>query len=813
MAKSGLSLRRVDDNVTVARTGRMAWFVLAPQRWDFRSRAERDDMLHAAAVGYASLTGRVHLRVTSRPYPVDEWARAVAAEFPTPLPGWGQHLRAEQRHLLGLTLAEKVVYLGVELHAGKGRRSAQAEERRTIDGIVAGPGLDGRPATPGEVEYLLHRSASLGAPAPFTLPPEAAAWEPDDVAAFTDRAKWTSEPYARTVRVVADVNGQQHERHIAVLTLGRMGELDIPGSMGPWLQRSDRLTFPVEWSVMADVLPPDKVKRWAHAVLDRVTAQERHHVDDHGLEAPLALSRQKVRALQVEDEVTRDDPLFTRMDCWVRAAVAGSSEEEALERAERLVKLYAPQLPLSRAAGQFHAAREFIPGEARSSSAHRRRMPVTTFAGAAPQVTALVGDRAGFLLGDTAGTSQRAAFWHPWKAMEVRERSGATLVSGGLGSGKSTLGGVVLYQAALAGVRSVALDPAGPLAELCRIPELRARSRAVDLMNAEPGALSPFTVIGDPRREDAASGQEHARAVTATEAARVALCVDTLTQLLPQSINRESATVMALTDAAGKIRGTATATPWDIIDRLEDGDEHARFLARYLTNLAELPQVQLIFPPRGVRDRTGPDLSGLVLQVLTMRGNTLPPPDKPREEWSITETIGLPLMTLGAYLTQRHVYVKSRHERALMVMDEAHSWTRFSMGQTLVRDLTRDTRKWNVRVVLLSQNLTDALVAGVRNFLDGAFVGRTEDEAEQRVALETLGVPRGAGFEKVLGRLSSRERTADGRTGFREMVWADGNGGVEKVRIHVPAAVRGVLDTTADPTRVEPAKTLALAVS
>jgi hypothetical protein len=808
---AGLGLRRIDGPVTSARrTGRLAWYWLPPQRWSFRTDAERVALLEAGATRYAALVGRrLHIRVTSRPYPVERWARSVDEAFPDPLPEWAAHLRAEQQHILGLTLAGKEVYVGVQLHVPAARGHAAVEERRTVDAVIAGAGLEGRPATPAELEYLLHRSACLGSPAPSTLPPDLPDWEEDDVAAFTDRADWAAAPFARTVRIVSEVDGRRHARHVAVVTLGRVSSgLDIPGGMGPWMQRADRLPFPVEWSVLANVLPAAKVQRDVHTVMSRIKAQLAHYAE-HEETPPAALARQHERAVTVEDEVTTPNPLHTRVEGWWRAAVAGPTEQDALERAALLADLYLPGLPFTRTADQFRVAREFIPGEPLASTAHRRRMPVTTFAAAAPQVTALVGDRAGFHLGSTAGDSRRAVCWHPWAAMEERERSGTTIVAGTLGSGKSTLCGVVAHWAALARVRSVILDPSGPLARLARVPELAPYARAVDLMNADPGALNPYAVIGDPRREhyvreDGTSDEvAWARAVRGIEATRRRLCVDTLMALLPLPLLQDPHTHIAVTDAARRVRAVRTASPRQVIAELGklDGSltEHGGFLARTLDDLAEQPQTQLIFPAAEGADMIRDDL---VLQVLTMRGNVLPDPAKPRDEWTIAETVGMPLMTLAATLTQQHVYSGSMDERKLVIMDEVDQLLRVSVGQAVTRQLCRDTRKHNTRAILCGQNTSDSLAAGIENFVDNAFVGRTEGEAEQASALQTLGVQRGVGYEQVLASLSPRHRASDERTGTRQFVWKDGDGGIEKIHIDRPAALADVLDTTADPRKL-----------
>jgi hypothetical protein len=63
-----------------------AWYVLPTQPWSFRSEHQREQRIVGLADGLAWLAGhRLHLRVTSRPYPTAEWARNLDRLTPAPL--------------------------------------------------------------------------------------------------------------------------------------------------------------------------------------------------------------------------------------------------------------------------------------------------------------------------------------------------------------------------------------------------------------------------------------------------------------------------------------------------------------------------------------------------------------------------------------------------------------------------------------------------------------------------------------------------------------------------------------------------------
>ena len=55
----------------------MAWYRLAAQAWSFRAIPQREVLIRQIASQLGELQGRwVHLRVTTRPYPVHMWAES-----------------------------------------------------------------------------------------------------------------------------------------------------------------------------------------------------------------------------------------------------------------------------------------------------------------------------------------------------------------------------------------------------------------------------------------------------------------------------------------------------------------------------------------------------------------------------------------------------------------------------------------------------------------------------------------------------------------------------------------------------------------
>src|SRR6476620_3609731 len=119
--KVGLALRNIEGNLCFTRHEAWAWFVLPTQPWAFRSDGQRERLLFAFGDALAWLAGhRLHLRVTTRPYPTADWARGLHQLTPTPLTTpdvepWSEHMATLQKHLRNQTMAEKEVFLGVRV--------------------------------------------------------------------------------------------------------------------------------------------------------------------------------------------------------------------------------------------------------------------------------------------------------------------------------------------------------------------------------------------------------------------------------------------------------------------------------------------------------------------------------------------------------------------------------------------------------------------------------------------------------------------------------------------------------------------------
>jgi hypothetical protein len=112
-------------------------------------------------------------------------------------------------------------------------------------------------------------------------------------------------------------------------------------------------------------------------------------------------------------------------------------------------------------------------------------------------------------------------------------------------------------------------------------------------------------------------------------------------------------------------------------------------------------------------------------------------------------------------------------------------------------------------VLLSSQIPADFLrIQGFVSLLDSVFVGRLDDDAAQADALRLLKVPIGAGYEQVvasLGRRPAQRTELEKDRAPRQFIFADGTGGVERIRADFSGPhleqFRAVMDTTPDALR------------
>ena len=851
-------------HVTFSKTEAIAWFVQPPGAWTMRANDKQRKMIDTEARVMARLADlgveQLHRRTVRTTWPVQQWARqhnnwahgrdphtdeVEGAGTQTPLPdvagalSWDEYLAGQQTALLYEHPTVKLRFWGIYLPtrpttsriveqaaAATGQRhgfgafawlrrfadsvadtelQSRREHLADIERVMATTGFGARPAQPGQLDYLLRRSASLGLP--LEAPPSRSAgtagdWSVNDVAALADLADLAVVPGDDYVQVSGTVNGRRHTGFVIVVTVGRMGALPIPERMLPWQVLGDGVDATLEWSERVRLLDAGEARKVMQRQADKIKAQFDHYTVEHDEDPPQALREQYQMSKQVIEEADHDHTGFvTRVHGWWRIAVVGASPEEVRNKVARLREVYEPTIELHVEHGQVQLLREFLPCEPQANTAHQRRMKVQTAASGMAAVGDRVGDRTGIILGRTASIAARPVAWNSFAAMEdpLIQKSGLTPIVGGLGSGKTFMAALCVYQMVRAGAHGVILDPSGPLSRLKLIPELTPFTRVYELTGArsQPGALNAYHVIRDPDPEDwdynpdndenfgtepdwdsrvAAARNRLAADQHAAESERISTVVTVFRMMLTPQTRGLRTTNQVLQRAATEVGGDINHSmldPLKLIERYAHSDTDARHSAEFreaaqaifdeLDAMRQLPSARVLFPPAGSTGRVPHADQSDRLTILTMPGLQLPSDRIPEEQWSPEQRMAGPLMHLAAWLANRMIYDMPRWVRKVLFLDENKYLKETGAGATLNQRINRDTRKFNVRAFVGSQLADDFL-----GLTDGGddqsalayevFVGDVgSSKTAIDGALKLLGLPTGEGYEGVLAAIGGSE--------------------------------------------------------
>lgn len=797
-----LRLRATIGHVTFDETEVYAWYAITNVSNGFHPILSIEQAMAQDALAYAKLEGRrIKIRSTTRPYSVSQWAKDTyqdaTAKGRVPIDAFGgPFLGRSQKHMQRLSFSEKWVYLGVRVSTfrqySKDPLRELAKLRPIIDDItreLAVSSLRATPATNEDMEWLIRRSIALGVPMPRVG--VAADYEHGDIPALDAAATWTGEALDKHISVTAQVPGAEDAitMKVAVLTLGRLSDQVIPQDQQTgWMQRTDRLGFPVEWMATIDVLSEAKTQSWIRSRMNIIRDQMKHYVEEHGIQPPTSLSRHMAVATDIQTQLDSDHGgAAIRTSGWYRVAVSAADDKTLKERVARLRKVYGSRAELIDTPNQYHTAREFIPGEKLSTGAHRRRMSVSALAAAIPQGTAEVGDKCGVVLGYTVGSAMRAVAWHPHWDMEQRDRSGLFLLAGGLGSGKTFALGGIVYQSVMMGVQWSVLDPSDRLGRLCDLPELKGRAKYTNLMKGRAGELSPYRCVAEPKREhfkssltdkkvQAQGDSEYEQAVSDARGVRLSLMSDVLYSFLKAETRAADETDSILTRALGAVEPVRSSSPAAILAAIEDMAEgrteldlesrhriKARDLLITYRRLASSPVGKLIFPPADAPPLPDFDDDDILLHVYTLNGIQIPDAKSiANDKIGDSARMSMSIMTLAAWLVQSRIYLGDRAKRKGLAIDEGKTITTIDAGKNLITKTATDSRKFNLRAILCSQNVTHFDLDSdsedsLGNLVGAAMIGHTEDDNAVNAALKVLGAPLNEGYGAILKNLRPRQ--------------------------------------------------------
>ncbi len=503
------------------------------------------------------------------------------------------------------------------------------EHLATLARIMAARGADARPATAGQMDYLLRRSAAIGLPLDIDgVISGGGDWTDTDIASLEDLADLSLTPGRRLHHRLRSRRRRRYSAAVIVLTIGRMAPMPIPEQMLPWQVIGDGSGEPLEWSERITLEEKTATARAMRFVTDKITNQFKHYTVEHDESPPTELQEQHAAAQKIKTHLEHDHSggLSTRVKGWWRMAVVGANADEVRRKVSTLQEMYSPHIILEHEHGQYQLLREFIPGQRQANIAHARRMSVYDASAGMAAVGDRIGDRTGLIVGQTASIAPRPAVWNCFAGPENKDKSGLTppIVAVPPGSGKTFLAGMTVYQAVRAGAYGVILDPSGPLARLATLPELAPFTRVYALTGrSRPGALNPYRVIADPDPDDprilppthshyaldpdpaAAAEDQYQADLRAAAAERMECAVSVLKMMLTDKDVEQRWTESVLHTAAHNVGGDAEHHLGQVLDQLAAMAENeqdtevkttARSIHQKLHMMSQLAEARVLFP-------------------------------------------------------------------------------------------------------------------------------------------------------------------------------------------------------------------------
>jgi hypothetical protein len=657
--------------------------------------------------------------------------------------------------------------LGLEDGVGVGRAALEtmrlAEE--AVHDRVLGY-LHARRIGPRRIAGLIRRAYTRG----LGEPDADEAFAPQALAFLDDDGEERFRPYAHdllrlhesrvTVRlrslVVDSECGRAHQAH---LVLGAMPEeAAVPGPSAELMFAPLELGFPVDATLSVSHLPNREARRLLarrKVDADQIAREEEsgeHGPSVEGAERP-ALARELEGVLGAGD---RPPLLRTALVLSVAAADEGLLEE----RVERLRESYG-RVQLHRPAGEQH--RLFLatmPAAPFPLPEYREHLLPDQVGAMVPHAVSQVGSRAGPYIGHTLTGSRSPVCFDLAEASQT-SRPPTCLLAGSLGSGKTILLELLIWQAFLQGSGPIVdIDPKGDH-RLDALPGVGEVTETIELSGSERqrGLLDPLRVGSEETRED--------------------LAYSFLTSILPGPVPPLWQT--RLRTAISEAVAAGARNCGEVVRRLSGSDDaDAIEVARALEihGRGGLAKLGL-----GTGQESAPDPADAEVVSLRIAGLTLPLAGTTRADLLEEERIGLAVLRLlAAYALRLCASDPGRH--SVLAMDEAWALLADSQGRALLERISRLGRSQNLTPILATQMLGDAseLEPLVGAFF--AFGVETGDEARRALALLRLDPDDETVRRRLIGHRA-------GRCHMRDF-----SGQVAAIQIEPPSWMLERLDTT-----------------
>lgn len=555
------------------------------------------------------------------------------------------------------------------------------------------------------------------------------------------------------------IDSERGRAHQALLVCGALPEeAVVPGPAAELMFAPLELGFAVDATLSVQFVANREARRAvAKRKVDADQIAREEAAGDHGPSVEAAERPHQARELEAVLGGGDRPPLLRAA---LSLALGGRDEEELEERIERLREGYG-RVALHRPAGEQH--RLFLaslPATTFPLPEYREHLLPDQLGAMVPHAISGAGSEIGPYIGHTLG-GQRAPVLLDLAEAPQRSRPPTCLLAGSLGSGKTILLQLALWQAFLQGSGPIVdIDPKGDH-RLEELPGVDEALETIELSAEERyrGLLDPMRIGGAETREDLAYGF--------------------LVSILPAPVKPEWQTQLRLAVSEAAAAGARSCGA--VLERLRryespEAGEAARAIEVHgSSGLARL----------GLGTERGelPALGDAEVVSLRIKNLTLPLAGTARADLAEEERGSLAVLRLlAAYALRLCATETARH--SVLAMDEAWALTADAQGRALLERISRLGRSQNITPILATQMLGDA--EALEPLIGALFAFGVETEAEARRALALL-------------RLDPDDEVATQRLlGYRagRCYLRDFEGQVAPIRIDPPPWLLRRLDTT-----------------
>jgi hypothetical protein len=748
-------------NLVFGRDAGDAWalFRLRTRSYDGLPNQEKKELLYDLASFAYTIEADFQLLRVTRQWSAEQYLRSAALTLDGRYGDgerWLAHLQDHQRRLAQREIAEPEVYLSVRLSratqfpparigelrsrdwAGAvlptlagwiGLRDPRGLSRRRLEALMseeertfarASDYLECERASTHELQWLIRRAFCRGIGEPEIeerFLPQALVIEDEGGEARyrpleCDLLRLFESPINVEARCLR-IESERGESYQALLALGALPEAAaFPGREAELLFAPlEALDFPVDACFSARFLPNGQALRLARRkIVDADNTYAEESQGDHGPSAQGA--NRPAAARELEDYLVGDGrPPLLRAS--VSLALGALSREGLEERVETLRREYG-SVRLHRPLGeQLHLFISHLPAQQSGVAGYEDYLSVEQFGAMVPVATHAVGSGGGPYIGYTLSGSRLPVLFDLTEASRT-SRPPSVLCAGTLGSGKTMLLQLLLYQALLQGSRVVDIDPKGDH-RLQELPAVSQRAEVIELSGEEHhrGLLDPLRIAPAGTGEDLATN----------------FLTDVLPEPMPASWKTE---IRRAVRAVAERRSGGSCLA--VIEQLMRGGSDAKDAGAAIAVYAETGLARLGFAA-SKRDRSAAQVEAKQLTSLRIRRLARPIPGTPRAELSEDERIGQAILRLVcAYAMRLMGTERSRHK--VLGFDEAWFLMQDSVGRRLIEHLNRWARSEFATPILAAHLAADA--EEVDNLIGARFVFGMEAESEAAKALALL---------------------------------------------------------------------------